>query len=178
MPSIATPKSKIRNFADIPHGVYTLLVTGFKPRLSKKKDSVNLNPQLKIVGDGNGNPVQKFRDPKDLSQDVDVNGQIVFSNMSTNAFWILESFVHSCGLEMVETVSNGEPALDIPGQFTGPDDDPSAWIYNGPLLNTKCKAVIKMRQNLDGSGSSPQVDEFLCQLPGGCDKRHATDLAK
>ena len=55
-----------------PDGLYELRLEGFEPEKSKKGDSVNLNPVLKIVNHQT------------------LNNKRVFDNLNSSASWIVE----------------------------------------------------------------------------------------
>lgn len=137
-----------------PPGQYDLHLEGFEPQFSKSKTSINLNPILKIVNHQT------------------LNGKRVFDNLNSGASWIVESFCHAFGLPLTPNPSGGG---DMPGDFVGPDDDPSKWQYIGPLNGAVAKVILstKTYNNKESTG----VDQWLCQV-SGCNTKHASGLAK
>ena len=138
-----------------PEGLYEIRLEKFEPEFSKKRDSVNLNPVLKIVNHQS------------------LNNKRVFDNLNSGASWIIEAFVHSMGLELIP---NGTGGADIPGEFIGPDDDPEKWEYQGPLTGCVAKVILKTT-TYNGKDSS-KVDQWLCQRGAGCKTKHPSGLAK
>lgn len=137
-----------------PDGLYELRLEGFEPDFSKAKTSINLNPILKIVN----HPT--------------LNGKRVFDNLNSGASWIIESFCHAFGLPLTPNPNGGG---DMPGDFVGPDDDPSKWQYSGPLTGTVGKALLKTT-SYNGKDSS-KVDQWFCAVQN-CNTKHAQGLAK
>lgn len=138
-----------------PDGQYDLRLEGFEPKKSKNSDSTNLNPILKIVN----HPT--------------LTGKRVFDNLNSSAPWIIESFVHSFGLQLEP---NGSGGGDMPGEFNGPDDSPEEWDYVGPLTGSVAKVMLK-KTTYQGKDSS-KVDQWFCALGPSCNIKHATNLAK
>lgn len=137
-----------------PPGQYDLHLEGFEPAFSKQKTSINLNPILKIVNHQT------------------LNGKRVFDNLNSGASWIVEAFCHAFGLPLVPNPNGGG---DMPGDFVGPDDDPTKWNYIGPLNGAVAKVILKTK-TYNGKDSSG-VDQWLCQV-SGCNTKHADGLAK
>jgi len=137
-----------------PDGLYELRLEGFEPEKSKKGDSVNLNPVLKIVNHQT------------------LNNKRVFDNLNSSASWIVESFCHAFGIPLTPNPNGGG---DMPGDFIGPDDDPAKWQYTGPLTGAVAKAFVK-NAPYNGKDQS-KVDQWFCQVTG-CQTKHAQNLAK
>jgi hypothetical protein len=137
-----------------PEGLYEVRLDGFEPQFSKKKDSINLNPVLKIVN----HPT--------------LNGKRVFDNLNSTASWIVESFSHAFGQPLTPNPSGGG---DMPGDFIGPDDDPEKWQYQGPLSGAVAKVFLKTT-SYNGKESS-KVNQWFCAVQG-CQTKHADGLAK
>lgn len=138
-----------------PDGPYELRLESFEPELSKKGDSTNLNPVLKIVN----HPT--------------LNGKRVFDNMNTGAPWIIEAIVHAFGHSLTPNASGGG---DLPGEFNGPDDTPSEWEYVGPLTGSVARVMLK-KTSYQGKDSS-KVDQWFCALGPSCNTKHPQGLAK
>jgi hypothetical protein len=137
-----------------PDGLYELRLEGFEPEKSRKGDSINLNPVLKIVN----HPT--------------LNNKRVFDNLNSSAAWIIESFSHAFGQALTPNPQGGG---DMPGDFIGPDDDPGKWQYQGPLTGAVAKAFLKTTQ-YNGKDNT-KVDQWFCAVPN-CQTKHAQGLAK
>lgn len=162
MPKITTQKAEIKNFMPIPPGIYEVELQGFAPKLSSKRDSVNLNPVMKLVEDVNVNG-------------QNLKGQNIFDNLNNKAYWIHEDFCHCFGIQMFDT---GD-AVEIPGDFVGPQDNPAQWKYEGPLVPTekklRGKLEVKSVPNQKG-GVRTAVNKYFCAIPY-CTLRHSDALA-
>ena len=143
MPVISFDPKKLEENKPIPDGIYTVLLSGFKPKKSKDGNSINLNPQMKIVNN------------------ADHNGRVVFSNLNTNAGWLFESFAKCFGEPGLEMKPNGQPGL--PGEFQGPETEPEKWTYIGPLMgrtgNVEAGDVPNKKD--PNSPSHNQVKKFI-----------------
>jgi hypothetical protein len=159
MAKIQIPKKSLEPPSRLPAGMVTLRLDGFKPTKSKPKpgkdQSINLNPNMRTVN----NP------------DPELNNKPVFENLNVNAGWVILDFVHAFGLEMV---ANGD-SVDIPGEFTGPDDNPEAWQYQGPLLGQMANAEL-IETEYNGKKQT-KVKRYLCRVPG-CQISHSENLVK
>jgi hypothetical protein len=152
-----------------------VVFTGFKPKLSKKKEgkdqSVNLNPEIKVVNDSRSDASGK-----------PLNGQKLFESLNLSFLPRVQDFCHAFGAPMTE---NGEN-VDIPGYFDGDTSQSNseaavaAWgQYHGPLLNeigTIELAEVKSRK----PGAKPtdtQVDikRYVCRV-AGCTVNHLESL--
>jgi len=157
MAKIVVPKEQLQGFKVIPAGVYELRLDGFKPKLTKdkpgKQQSVNLNPQLAVVNS------------------ADYNDQHLFENLNVGA-WYLHDFVHAFGLDMEEH----EAGRKIPGEFNGPDNDPTQWTYVGPLLGRVAKVRVVVKPNNKNQDTS-YIDQWYCALPA-CQEKHSTRLQR
>lgn len=138
MPKVRVSKESVKPPEALPESIYQYRLGGFKPKFSKDKGSINLNPQMKVIN----HPT--------------LNGKYIFNNLNTKAGWILKAFVENLGLKMVEV---GED-LDMPGEFTGPEDDPTKWVYRGPLLGRTGKVKVIQSDNTRG-GIKNEIEEWL-----------------
>lgn len=150
----------------LPDGWYTLQLKGFAPKLAgANKDSVSLNPEIVTIG--NPNP--------------DLNDRRVFENLNSKAGWIIQDFVHACGLQM-EEVQDGNQGTEaasytLPGVFDGSDkfpEDPAQWKYLGPLTNKTFEAEI-FTSEYNGKKSN-KIRQYKCAVPG-CTQKHSTNLS-
>lgn len=138
-----------------PDGLYELRLEGFEPEFSSKRTSINLNPVLKVVNHQT------------------LNGKRVFDNLNSSASWIIEAFCHAFGLPLTPNANGGG---DIPGEFMGPDDNPEAWQYVGPLTGCVGKVILKAK-SWQGKESSA-IDQWLCSVGDTCKTKHPSGLAK
>jgi hypothetical protein len=152
MAKITVQRDQLQGFKAVPAGVYEVRLDGFEPQFSKKKDSVNLRPKLTIINN------------------QDNNDQRLFDNLNTGC-WYLHDFVHAFGLEMED---KGDQ-VSIPGDFQGPDEDPTKWTYVGPLVGR----IAKVRTIVGEYQNKPQtyIDQWYCAVPA-CQEKHSTKLQR
>jgi len=172
MANLVIPRESIEGGDAVPAGLYNLRLDDFKPKPSKAKDSVNLNPILKIVGTGN----------------PDIDEKRIFFNMNTNFGPGLTDLVHAAGLEMARVGDD----YAIPGRFDGPDDDPTKWVYGakdgfslkGKVLHAELVETPSLTEDgkprVDAKGNVKMRNEikvFFCVVPG-CEVIHSKSLSK
>jgi hypothetical protein len=155
MPKLSATKEEVKGQSAFPEGTYTFMLRGFKPKYSKDRGSVNLNPELKIINH------------------PEFNDRQVFENLNTKAKWIWKDFCHAFGVPLVEA-PNGD--LEFPGDFAGPDDQPELWQYSGPLLGQTAQIYVVQADDTKG-GIVNKVKSYACKLPN-CQEKHSTNLAK
>lgn len=148
----------------IPPGIYEIKLIGFKPAASKDKTSINLNPSMEVIG----NP--------------DLAGRKLFDSLNTpGAAFYHSDFVHCFGLPM-ET--DGTSSW-IPGDWAGDpvkfkEDDPTTWVYKGPLVGRtgKAEVVVSSYDNKENN----KINRYFCAIPDCATKfptiKHSTNLAK
>src|SRR6267142_2130843 len=105
-PKMTASKEEIKGLPVMSEGLLTIRLDGFKPAFSSKKDSINLNPILKVTNH------------------PEYNDRTVFENLNTKAKWIWKDFCHAFGIALVAD-ANGD--FEFPGDFIGPDDQPDKW---------------------------------------------------
>jgi hypothetical protein len=154
MPKVSMSKESLEQKPALPDGLYEIRLEGFEPKKSKSGTSTNLNPIIKVIN----HPTE--------------TGRKVFDNLNSGAAWIIEAFCHSFGLELVP---DGNGGFNMPGDFNGPEDDPSKWSYTGPLTGCVSKAFLK--QTVYNNQTNTKVDQWVCSVPN-CAKKHPTGLAK
>lgn len=157
-------KEEIEGLKPVPAGIYNVLLVGFKPKTSKAGDSINLNAQVKIVGN------------------AEFENRMVFASLNTKIPGFIQDFVHSFGIEMED--QNGENP-SIPGVFDGEptkfnEQDPSTWKYQGPLLGQTAQWELGLR---DYEGQPTQdIIKFICKVPQCAERfpkvRHSKDMRK
>lgn len=155
-------KEKLKGPEPVPNGIYILRMLAFNPKLSEKKDSTNLNAVLEVTGNG------------------DLDGKKVFLGLNTKIPNWIQDFVHALGMEMEDQLSE-EPS--IPGVFDGDPvkfkaDDPSTWVYKGPLIGRTGKFELGQREY---QGRMQQdAKQFICAVPGCATKfpdvRHTANM--
>lgn len=137
MPKLKASAEDIKGLPVMDAGIYTVRLKGFKPLYSDKKDSVNLNPQMEIVNH------------------PEHNNRLVYETLNTKAKWRWKQFCECFGVEMQE-MAGGD--YEFPGTFDGPENDPTKWVYSGPLLGTTGQIVLKVAQVLDRVTKQPTLD--------------------
>ena len=137
MPKLTASHEEIKGQPPMAEGLYTIKLKGFKPQLSRKKDSVNLNPEIVIINH------------------AEHNDRRVFDSLNTKAKWAWKDFCGCFGVPCVEDASGG---IEFPGEFAGPENDPEKWQYVGPLLGQTGQAYLIQVQVLDTNGN-PSTDK-------------------
>lgn len=155
--------SKIEGQEVFPPGIYEFKLAGFAPKKSKGGDSTNLNPRFELINH------------------PDFAGRKVFDSLNEGAAFLWPDFVHALGLPM-ET--DGDSSW-IPGDWNGDpakfkEDDPSTWVYKGPLVGRVAKMEIAVG-NFNGRDNN-RIKRYFCALPDCATKfpkiRHSEDLLK
>lgn len=158
MPKMGTSTQSLEGGKPLPPGFVEFRVDGFKPKTSKKGDSVNLNPTMKIINNPN----------------VDLNDQRIFFNCNTAAGWIMLAFAHSLGLELEV---DGDQA-NLPGNFV-PDPNDTENVekmkYEGPILGRTGRLEIALRKT-DQNKDQSYVKQFFCKVQG-CQEKHPDNLS-
>jgi hypothetical protein len=148
----------------VPPGWYTLQFKQFRPKIAgANKDGYMLNAECAVIGN------QEYE------------GRKVFVGLSNKAGWVINAFVHACGvpLEVVQDGNAGTEAEEtcLPGTFEFVDkfpDDPSQWgKYVGPLTNKTFEAELTTT-SYQGRDKN-EVRQFRCNLPN-CNEKHPTNL--
>ena len=158
-------KSELSGSSPVPDGWYKLQLISFSPKIAgKEKDSVSLNAQMEII------------------QHSEHTGRKIFASLNSKAGWILQDFVHACGLEMeeIQDANAGTEAASytIPGVFEGSDqypDDPSKWKYQGPLTNQVLEAEVATTEYMGKKRN--EVRQYKCAVPN-CAERHSVNLLR
>ena len=157
-------KEDIKGLPAMPEGLVSIRLSGFKPQWSSKKDSYNLNPQLRVVNN------------------AEYNDRVVFYSLNTKAKFMWKDFCHAFGVECVED-AKGE--MDFPGDFGDHSmDEPEKWEYQGPLLGQVAQVYLVQLPARDKNGNpKPEAEPrndikyFVCALPG-CTVRHSDNLIR
>jgi hypothetical protein len=157
-------KEELKGQQPVPAGLYTVVFVGFKPKMSKSGDTVNLNPIVKITGH------------------PDYSNRNVFTSLNSSIPQFIQDFCHSFGLEMEDQMGE-EPTL--PGVFDADkgifkEDDLSTWRYAGPLTAQTAQWELGLR---DYQGTMQQsVRKFICKVPDCVHRfpfiKHSNDMDK
>lgn len=179
MPKLTfTPDQLESNFKTVDEGIWILELTGFKPKISKAKDSLNYNPVFEVVSDSNGNPAPTQDDGKLISSQYMFTGNSKIANF-------LQDMCHGFGLPME---GNDKDGYGIPGIFDGiqhESDDmatwhPEKWEYKGPLLRRKAQVYL-VKSDYNGTTSN-KIKYFVCAISDCTQRwpkiRHNTDMLK
>jgi hypothetical protein len=154
MPKLKASQEEVKGAPPMSEGMVTVRLDGFKPALASKKDSVNLNPILKVINH------------------AEYNDRPVFENLNTKGKWVWKDFCHCFGIPMVE--ANGD--FEFPGDFDGPEGEPDKWQYRGPLLGQVGTLYLVQADNTKGSIKNA-VKYYVCKVPG-CNEKHSSNLVK
>jgi len=158
-------KEEISGLPPIPEGLYEVRLDGFKPAWAQKKDSYNLNPQMKVIGHAEHND----RKPS-------------FFNLNTKAKFMWKDFCHCFGVQCAEDAS-GE--TEFPGDFGDhAASAPETWEYSGPLLGQTGQLYVVQTPARDKNGNVKsdgtmrnEIKYFVCKVPG-CAESHSDNLIK
>lgn len=177
MPMLTIPKQSLQPRENLPAGFVQLEFKGFKPGLTKKKDSVNLNPVLNVINDARSDSTGK-----------PLNGQRVFDYLNVNFMQRVVDFFHAFGADLID---NGA-GLTIPGEWSGDpsNPDPTKWgdYVSGPLLpngrgNVGAIATAELAETSyqEKPGADirhrTEVKRYICQVPN-CDVKHSESLIR
>ena len=157
MPRFTASKDKIEGKPPIPEGIYSFRLDGWKPKWSKDKGSINLNPVLKVINH------------------AEYNDRYLYENLNTKGEWVWKDFCHALGVPLPQDAS-GE--YEFPGKFVDPNDpngmgDPEKYEYTGPLTGQigQCKVV----QTSYNNKPQTKIQFYICKVPG-CTEQHSKDL--
>ena len=157
MAKMGVSKESLEGRPPVGAGIFTFRCDGFKPKKSKKGDTVNLNPILKVIN----HPVHNDRN--------------LFFNCNTAAGWLMIAFVHSLGIPMEQRTDGG---ADLPGDFAPDPSDPDnveKFKYQGPLQGQvgQCEVVVTKD---DKGRDRDTIKQFMCKVPG-CTVEHPKEMS-
>ena len=161
MPKLSFSKDQLegKSFANPPAGIYEFTLDGFKPKAAKQKDgkqaSVNLRPTLRIVNH------------------PQLTGTEIYTWCNTSFPAELYDLSHSLG---VPFDGDGTDNASMPGEFVGPDDDPSQWSYIGPMVGQVGKLEIADTTDQKGAPCTA-VKKYFCRVQG-CTAEHRDSLLR
>jgi hypothetical protein len=160
-------KEELKGLEPVPAGLYNVMFAGFKPKISEKKDSLNFNGQVKIIGQ------------------PDLANRFIFASLNTKIAAFIQDFVHSFGLPL-ENSGNGE--FTIPGRWNGDPtkyiaEDPSTWVYVGPLTSQTAEWEVGIKPHYkDPTKTSQEIVRFICKVPDCANRfpevQHSKDMRK
>jgi hypothetical protein len=153
MPKLTASKEEVKGLPPMQEGLITVRLDSFTPKLSSKKDSVNLNPVMKVINH------------------AEYNDRLVFENLNTKGKWVWKDFCHAFGVPLVEG-TNGD--VEFPGDFDGPEDDPTKWQYRGPLVGQQAQIYLVQADNTKG-GIANKIKYYVCKI-AGCTEKHSSNL--
>ena len=153
MPKLTASKEEVKGLPPMQEGLITVRLDSFTPKLSSKKDSVNLNPVMKVINH------------------AEYNDRLVFENLNTKGKWVWKDFCHAFGVPLVEG-TNGD--VEFPGDFDGPEDDPTKWQYRGPLVGQQAQIYLVQSDNTKG-GIANKIKYYICKV-AGCTEKHSSNL--
>ena len=151
---LGAPKDSMEGRKLLAPGRYTVQCDGFAQKMSKKGDSINYNPKLRIIN----HPT--------------LAGEKVFTSLNQGAGFILTDFAHMLGhkLELV-----GDDWV-FPGGFVPNAADPndiSKMTYQGPLQGAVGDVLVGVNKYNDKDQNF--IKQYFCKIPG-CQEKHATEL--
>lgn len=151
----------LKGFTPIPEGIYDLRFEGFKFAPSKKGDSINMNPQFKVVSGQYAN-------------------RMVFGRINSLAPWVMQDFSHACGFALEKKQDGG---FGFVGDIDGPSSDIkdcSNWTYRGPMTGRTLKAKVVVSTYNGRPGND--IEYFVCAVPDCNTKypeiQHSTNLLR
>jgi hypothetical protein len=154
--------SKIEGQEVFPPGIYEFKLAGFKPSKAKT-GSTNLNARFEMINH------------------PEYAGRKVFDSLNEGGAFLWPDFCHALGLPM-ET--DGDSSW-LPGEWNGDpakfkEDDPSTWVYKGPLVGRVAKLEIAV-DNWQGRDNN-KIKRYFCAIADCATKfpkiRHSDDLLK
>jgi len=155
---------KIEGQDVFPAGQYEVKLVSFKPAKSKDGASINLNAMMAIT-----------------NHPEYANRKLYDSLNTPGGAFTQPDFVHCFGLPM-ET--DGKESW-IPGEWDGDvakfkEDDPSTWVYKGPLIGRSGKVEVYV-DNYNGRDNN-KIRRYFCAVSDCATKfpkiRHSADLAR
>lgn len=137
-------KDQVEGMEILTPGQYEVRLMGFKPQFSKDKGSINLRPELIVVNNS------------------DLVNRRVFDTLNSKAFYF-QDFSHAFGIPL-ET--DGKEYW-LAGEWDGDkqkykEDDPTTWVYKGPLLNRIAKIEVGI-DNYQGKDQN-KIIRYFCAI--------------
>ena len=151
---LGAPKDSMEGRKLLPRGRYTVQCDGFAQKLSKKGDSINYNPKLRIIN----HPT--------------LAGEKVYTSLNQGAGFILIDFCHMLGHKMEEI---GDDAV-FPGGFVPNAADPqdvAKMTYQGPLQGSVGEVLVD--ENMYDNKPQNYIKAYFCKVPG-CQVKHSMEL--
>lgn len=156
MTQLKVNKENIKAPQPLPEGIYEVRFEGFRPKMSSKGTSINLNPMFKVT-------------------DGPHAGRTVFAFINSSADWILQDFTHCFGVPF-EVDAQGN--LSLAGSLEPEGAPVEQQQYRGPLLGKTGKVMITVGE-YQGKPNN-QIKYYVCSIPD-CntrfpETRHSTNL--
>jgi hypothetical protein len=152
MPRLTASREQVQGEC-LPEEMYEVRLDGFKPKWSKDRSSVNLNPILRVINHS------KFNDKP------------LFESLNSGAPWIWPDFHHCFG---VSCPRDAKGDYEFAG-FDGPDDNPEVWMYSGPLLGQTGRVYVIQREY--NGRMQNAVKFYVCNFVE-CKEKHSKNLVK
>lgn len=141
LPKMGVDPEKVKAPKPAPTGWYELKLTGFKPKMDKSKQGVNLNGQLEIV-----------------NNTVENNDKKVYMTLSTKFDRLLADFSHGFGFPL-------KPDGTLMGDWVPDPSDPTnveKAQYKGPLIGKIMKAELVVT-SYQGNERN-EVNQIMCKV--------------
>lgn len=151
---MGAPRDSMEGRKVLPPGRYTIQCDGFAQAMSKKGDSINYNPKLRVINHAT------------------LAGEKIFTSLNQGAGFILLDFCHMLGHQMEQI---GEDFV-FPGGFVPNAADPNdvkKMTYQGPLQGSVGEVLVGINKYNDKDQN--YVKQYFCKVPG-CTVKHATEL--
>lgn len=151
---LGAPKDSMEGRRLLPPGRYTVQCDGFAQKNSKKGDSINYNPKLRIIN----HPT--------------LAGEKLYTSLNQGAGFILVDFSHMLGHQLEQI---GDDFV-FQGGFVPNSADPndvSKMTYQGPLQGSVGDVLVG--QNTYNDKPQNYIKQYFCKIPG-CTQKHATEL--
>lgn len=160
--SMKVSNEKLEGQDVFPAGQYDIKLIKFKPSKAKT-GSINLNAMMEV------------------ENHPDFAGRKLYDPLNEGGAFTWPDFCHAFGLPM-ET--DGATSW-LPGEWNGnpasfKEDDPTTWVYKGPLLGRKAKVEVAV-DNYNGRDNN-KIRRYFCAVADCATKfpkiKHIQDLLK
>ena len=155
MPKISFSKESLEGAPPIPNGAYDVRLEGFEPKYSKNRDSVNLNPVLKVVNHATE------------------SGKRVFDNMNTRGWMDYRSYVSFGVIQLVQNPHGGDSTS--PETSWVPTMTQRSGITWG-LCQAPSSSAKSSKSTIRKVRWSRRLTNGSCQVPN-CTSKHPANLA-
>lgn len=160
MAKFTVPKESLKGLPPLPPGIYEVRLDGFKPKLSKQKpgkdQSVNLNPQLKVIN----HPT--------------LNDRMVSESLNVIMARNQRDFCHAFGFLMDHEDDNDPQEASLPGEFQGDPNNLETMHYVGPLVGQIAKIELASVPG-DNGRTYTNIKRYFCRVPN-CTVSHPDSI--